>query len=105
MELFRVGEAALDRLFSSLVETFADPLEPVPVDLLLAVFPYMPRDHLGVIATLRAFAAHRAVAALLRIGVVLAVALAIGGAVESQLPVGTEIDISLASYWNSRLWK
>ncbi len=55
----------------------------------------MPGDDLGVIATFRALAAHRAGAALLGVGVVLPVALAVGGAVGDQLPVGTEIDIQL----------
>ena len=95
MQLFGVGEAAFHRLFSSLINALAHALQLVAVDALLALFPHVPGEDLGVIATFRAPAAQRADAALLRVGVVLPVALAVGGAVRDQLSVGAEIDIQL----------
>jgi hypothetical protein len=53
----------------------------VLIHALPAGFPHMPGHHLGRVAALRALLPHRAVAALARVGVVLPVAFAVGGAV------------------------
>jgi hypothetical protein len=52
VQLFGVGEAAFHGLFSSLVDALAHPLQPVPVDGLLARLPHMPGHHFGLVALL-----------------------------------------------------
>ena len=54
---------------------------PVLIDAFAAGLPHMPGHDFGAVAALGALLPYRAVAALVRIGVVLAVALAVGGAV------------------------
>lgn len=95
VQLFGVGEAALHGLFPALIDTLAHAAEPMLVHLLPARLPDMPCHHLGCVARLRALVPHRAVAALARIGVILPIAFAVGGAVGKQLPVRTDIDIQL----------
>ena len=54
MQLFGIGEASFDRLFSSFVDTLAHAIEPVLVDALAAVFSHMPGHHLDGVGALGA---------------------------------------------------
>ena len=55
----------------------------------------MPRHYLGRVRRLLALVAHWAVVALVRVGAILPIPLAVGGPVGEQLPVGTDVDIEL----------
>src|ERR1700739_1694355 len=81
--------------FSSLVDALAHPAEPVLIHALPARFPHMPCHYFGVVTALRALLARRTGAALIWIGVVLPVALAIGGPITEQLTIGADVDIKL----------
>ena len=94
MQRFRIGEAALNCFLAALVQAFARLGEPVCVDRLLVVFPYMPDDDLDPVRTPRALPLHRTTGALVRRGSVFPVALAVGGAVREDLTVGAKIGIS-----------
>ena len=95
VQLFGVGEASLHRLFSAFVDALAHAVPAGVRSIRSRLASHTCRVTTLVRCGCGALVPHRAVAALVRIGVVLPIAFAVGRAVDQQLSVGADIDIEL----------
>src|SRR4029077_2106469 len=94
MELLGVGEAAFHGFLAPLINPLAPRFQTMAVHSVPRRLPDMPRHHLHPVLTARTLPPQGTSPADLRIGVVLPIALAGGGAILQPLLVGTDIHIT-----------